>query len=342
MFEIEPNNSFERANQLNSALTITAQLVGTTDVDYFSFSVNSPGVIRATVTPPPQSQAGSYPGYFYTIYSQDQQPLGSSSGSYSQGFVPAVAIASEAGTYFVKVGYFYSVPGGLYTLRVEVPEPQPVVPTYSISPFYSSVNEGSSATFTLSTTNVAAGTAVAYTISGVSSADVVGGVMSGTVTVGSNSQGTISVPLAADNLTEGTETLTVTAQGKSASVTINDTSTSTAKSDSSSIPQGTYTLNVIVDLFGQVLYLKGLRETVTSTSHTVEHAGTTFNWSEVDSLVTTVTRDGNFTEEFAQEIADAYPSVAGITYATAVSLVGEAAIEGVLIAVAGADGNYVG
>ena len=37
-----------------------------------------------------------------------------------------------------------------------------------------SVNEGSSATFTLSTTNVAAGTAVAYTISGVSSADVVG------------------------------------------------------------------------------------------------------------------------------------------------------------------------
>ena len=52
MFEIEPNNSFERANQLNSDLTITAHFVGTTDVDYFSFSVNSPGVIRATVTPP--------------------------------------------------------------------------------------------------------------------------------------------------------------------------------------------------------------------------------------------------------------------------------------------------
>jgi len=223
----------------------------------------------------------------------------------------------------------------------------PATPTYAISTTSTTVNEGSSATFTLSITNVlltlqmAAGTAVAYTISGVTPADIVGGVVSGTVTVGTNGQATISIPIAADNLTEGTETLTVTSQGKSASVTINDTSTSTARSDSSSIPQGNYTLNVIVDLFGQVLYLKGLRETVISTSHTVEYAGTTFNWSEVDSFVTTVTRDGSFTDEFAKEIADAYPSVAGISYSTAVSLIGEAAIEGVLITVAGADGNYV-
>ena len=215
-------------------------------------------------------------------------------------------------------------------------------PTYAISTTYSTVNEGSSATFTVSTTNVAAGTGVAYTISGVSSADVLGAAMSGSVTVESTSQATISIPIAADNLTEGIETLTVTAQGKSASVAINDTSTGTTESDSSSIPQGNYTLNVIVDLFGQVLYLKGLRETVASTSHTVEYAGTTFNWSEVDSLATTVTRDGNFTDEFAKEIADVYPSAAGIGYSTAVALVGASAIDSVLIAVAGADGNYVG
>ena len=218
----------------------------------------------------------------------------------------------------------------------------PVLPTYSLLASSTAVNEGSTATFTLLTTNVAAGTAVAYTLSGVTPADIVGGVVSGTVTVGTNGQATISVPFAADNLTEGTETLTVTAQGKSASVIINDTSTGTAKSESSSIPQGNYTLNVVVDLFGQVLYLKGLRETVASTSHTVEYAGTTFNWSEVDSFVTTVTRDGSFTDEFAKEIADAYPSVAGISYSTAVALVGASAIDSVLIAVAGADGNYVG
>ena len=63
-----------------------------------------------------------------------------------------------------------------------------------------------------------------YTVSGVSSADIVGAAMSGSVTVESTSQATISIPIAADNLTEGTETLTVTAQGKSASVTVEDTS----------------------------------------------------------------------------------------------------------------------
>jgi hypothetical protein len=214
--------------------------------------------------------------------------------------------------------------------------------SYSVSSSSSSVDEGSTATFTLLATNVDAGTPVAYTVSGLSSADVLGGALSGSVIVGSNGQATISIPIAEDNLTEGTETLTVTAQGKSASVAINDTSTGTAGSDSSLNPQGIYTLNVIVDLFGQVLYLKDLKETITSTSHTVEYAGTTFNWSEVDSFVTTVTRDGNFTEEFAQEIVDAYPSVAGISYSTAVALVGASVIDDVLLAVAGADGNYVG
>ena len=105
---------------------------------------------------------------------------------------------------------------------------------------------------------------------------------------------------------------------------------------------------MIVELFGQVTYLKELTETITVSedgeviSHTVDYNGATFNWSEVDAFVLTVTRDGNFTDEFAKEIADAYPSVAGISYSTAVTLVGGSAIDSVLIAVAGADGNYVG
>ena len=97
-----------------------------------------------------------------------------------------------------------------------------------------------------------------------------------------------------------------------------------------------------MDLFGQVLYLNGLVETITSTNHTIKYGDNTFVYDEVDTFLMTVVRDGEFTEEFAQEIADAYPLVAGISYATAVALVGEADIEGVLIAVAGADGNYVG
>jgi hypothetical protein len=112
----------------------------------------------------------------------------------------------------------------------------PPLATFRLSASTALVNEGSTATFTLSTTNVVAGTAVAYTISGVSSADIVGGVMSGTVTVGTNGQAMISVPILADNLTEGPETMTVTvrspqgAEVASANVTISDTSTASEKS----------------------------------------------------------------------------------------------------------------
>uniref|UniRef100_UPI0040488C20 hypothetical protein n=1 Tax=Limnohabitans sp. TaxID=1907725 RepID=UPI0040488C20 len=69
--------------------------------------------------------------------------------------------------------------------------------------------------------------------------------------------------------------------------------------------------------------------------------GTVFNYPEVDPLITTVVRNGEFTAEFAQEIADAYPSAAGIKYNTVVTLFGVAAIDDLLISVAGADGFYV-
>jgi plastocyanin len=99
--------------------------------------------------------------------------------------------------------------------------------TYALISSSSSVNEGSSASFTLDTTNVAAGTSVPYTLSGVSSSDIVGGALTGTATVDSSGRATISVPIASDQLTEGSETLTVTAQGQTASTVINDTSLNT-------------------------------------------------------------------------------------------------------------------
>ncbi|NDD13642.1 MAG: hypothetical protein EB072_13595, partial [Betaproteobacteria bacterium] len=52
--------------------------------------------------------------------------------------------------------------------------------TYSITANQSSVNEGSTATFAVTTTNVASGTSLAYTLSGVSALDITGGSLSGT------------------------------------------------------------------------------------------------------------------------------------------------------------------
>jgi len=102
---------------------------------------------------------------------------------------------------------------------------QSSVPTYSVSSSATSVSEGASSVFTLTTTNIAAGTIVPYTLSGVSKDDVVGGSLTGNVTIGSNGQGTVTVQLTSDKTTEGNETLTFTAQGKSVSVVVNDTST---------------------------------------------------------------------------------------------------------------------
>jgi uncharacterized delta-60 repeat protein len=97
-------------------------------------------------------------------------------------------------------------------------------PSYSLAASSTSVNEGSAVTFTLTAANVANGTSVPYTLSGVSNADVSGGSLSGNVVIDANGLATISVVLVNDVLTEGAETLTVTAAGSSAFTTVNDTS----------------------------------------------------------------------------------------------------------------------
>ena len=112
----------------------------------------------------------------------------------------------------------------------------------------------------------------------------------------------------------------------------------------------THTLSVIVDKgvlsVGAVL-LKGLIEKLTitngvTTAHTVEYAGSTFDYTQIDPLITTVIRDGEFTSEFKKELTDAAPTKANLTYRDAVTLVGVLNIDAALISVAGLDGNFVG
>jgi V8-like Glu-specific endopeptidase len=131
----------------------------------------------------------------------------------------------SSGTYYLEAQastspYSVSAVTGGYKLSAST-----ISSTYSITTSSSSVNEGSTAQFSLVTTNVAAGTLISYSISGVSALDLQSGVLTGSVTVSSTGTTTISIPIAADGITEGSETLTLTAQGKSASVVINDTST---------------------------------------------------------------------------------------------------------------------
>lgn len=101
-------------------------------------------------------------------------------------------------------------------------------PTYSLVASPVAQNEGSDIVFTLSTTQVAAGTALTYSLSGagITAADVVGGLLSGLFTVGADGTASSTVHLAADATTEGTEVLRLQLSGNLAQIdaTVNDTS----------------------------------------------------------------------------------------------------------------------
>jgi len=95
------------------------------------------------------------------------------------------------------------------------------------------------------------------------------------------------------------------------------------------------------------MLLEGVKEYIqfndtVLTKHALIYQGVSYNYADVDALLTVVTRGNNFSAEFAQEIADYAPSVAGISYNRAVELVGIANIKDIMMTVAGSDGNYVG
>lgn len=218
------------------------------------------------------------------------------------------------------------------------------IAAYSLNSNAVSINEGATAQFSLVTTNVVSGTVITYSVSGVSVSDLQSGSLTGTVSVSSTGTTTINIPIASDGVTEGAEILTLIVQGKSASVVINDTSTA-----ASSVKNENHKLSVIVDkgiLGADAVLLKGLTESITitdgvTTQHSVEYSGKTYNYSQIDALITTVTRDNEFTSEFTKEINDHLKSDANITYAVAVGLVGIANIDTILINIAGSDGNYI-
>ena len=58
-------------------------------------------------------------------------------------------------------------------------------------------------------------------------------------------------------------------------------------------------------------------------------------------MITTVTRDNEFTSEFTKEINDYLGTELNITYSAAVKLVGVSSIDSIILSIAGADGNFV-
>ncbi len=97
-------------------------------------------------------------------------------------------------------------------------------PHYTLGANASLVNEGDNITITLYTVNVANGTSVPYTITGVTTDDINGASLTGNFVVGTTDS--ITLTTIADLTTEGTETLVLTLDGigEAVSVDILDTS----------------------------------------------------------------------------------------------------------------------
>ena len=268
--------------------------------------------------------------------------------TYTALFTPTVNSTTN-GTVSVASGLFTDAAGNTnadgadanntITLAVDT-----VVPTIAVSSNKTSLQGGDTAilTFTLSeaSTNfvasditVTGGTLSNFTGSGTS--------YSAIFTLVSNSAVTGAVKIASGAFTDA-------AGNKNADESDANNAVSFARIPT--ITNETHTLSVIVDkkvLGPDAVLLKGLKESMTMTNgaitkHIVEYAGSTFEYDQIDSLITTVTRDDEFTAEFTKEINDYVKADLNITYPAALVLIGVANINEVILRVAGADGNFVG
>lgn len=181
--------------------------------------------------------AGAAP--FAAPHGEGLATMAAAAGASSAGASSAAA-AAGGGVAASGISTGWLVLGGLAAVGVGValadddddspapppqPEPEPE-PTFELSASVEEVNEGGEVVFTLTTTNVAPGTEYTYTISGegIDEGDLVGGQLTGTVTIGENGKALIPITLKKDAQTEGVETLKVTIAGKEYEVSVNDTS----------------------------------------------------------------------------------------------------------------------
>ena len=109
-------------------------------------------------------------------------------------------------------------------------------------------------------------------------------------------------------------------------------------------------VRILVDegvLSPEPIFLPELEERIThmtdgSKSHVLIYEGISYDVGEFDHVITTVIRNGDFTQDFRNEISDLSPDFSDVTYEGLITLVGIANIDNVVTYIAGADGNYIG
>ena len=144
-----------------------------------------------------------------------------------------LSISSDLSYYKSTGGITSPIPNAVNTIVDLTGGSGVVTPTYAVSSAGSTVNEGSSMTFDVATTNVTNGTTLYWTVS--NAGDF--GTASGSFTISSNA-GSFSVTPTADSTTEGSETFVVNVRTGSTSGAVVATSSTKTINDTSSSPAG--------------------------------------------------------------------------------------------------------
>ena len=173
------------------------------------------------------------------------------SGDFSTAYSGSVSITTNTGSITVTTsndsvtegGEYYhvnlrtgSVAGPIVATSSDVLINDTSLSAWAVTPSTTSVNEGSSVTFTIDTSGVPNGGTAYYTISGtVAAADFTDNTLSGSFTV-TSAQGTVVKTLDNDETTEGSQTFQLQARSGSTGGTIHATSATVTVNDTSLDP----------------------------------------------------------------------------------------------------------
>ncbi len=147
------------------------------------------------------------------------------------------------------------------------------IPTYTLASNKTSVNEGETITFTLSTTMLDTGTVVPWTVTGISAADLSSGSMTGAFVTDSAGKATTTFVLTNDSLTEGTESMVLSLNGRSEFKEVDILDTSNAPTYAvniydSPVNGSIVTSNAGTEVYGRITLTNGVSGHVFSVSVT--------------------------------------------------------------------------
>tara|TARA_R110000851_G_scaffold198669_1_gene349729 strand:+ start:1541 stop:8431 length:6891 start_codon:yes stop_codon:yes gene_type:complete len=195
---------------------LTSSASGVNEGDTFTITLVTTNLVNSSIVP-------------YTITGVTSTDINGASltGSFIVGTTNSVTFEASADSIFDDgtETFLLSLDNGLASQSVTIADTSAPSPTYFLSPSVATVNEGGSVTFTLTTGNVATGTSLPYTITGISTDDIGGASLTGAFVVGTTDTRTLNIT--ADETSEGQETITLSLNNALATqdVIISDTST---------------------------------------------------------------------------------------------------------------------